>query len=412
MQTLDPGAGVRTEPAASSRRYPRQPAFLLVGLSVLAVLSAAGAPSPLYVVHQQRWGFSDGTLTAVFAVYAVALLAALVTIGGISDFVGRRPVLVVALALEAVSMGAFLFADGVPVLVLARVLQGLATGALTGVASATLVDLQPPGSQLGAVVNSACSTAGLAVGAIGSGLLVQHAPAPTTLVYVVLPAVFVGLAVALLALPETVAGRPGAWRSLRPQLAVPPQARRAFVEVLPILVATWSTGGLYLSLGPSIAVRVLGLTSHVAGALVVTVLTGAGAVTAVLVRDGQPRGVMLAGSAALAAGATVTVVGVEAGSPLVFFLGTAVAGVGFGAGFLGAFRTLAELAEPGQRAELLASVFVVNYLSFSVPAVVAGLLAPVLGLAETATANGVVVIVLSLVVLLGAGVRRAARARA
>jgi hypothetical protein len=404
MQTLDPGT-VEQAGAATSRRYPRTVAFPLVGLTVLAVLAAAGAPSPLYVVYQQQWGFSEGVLTAVFAVYALALLAALVTIGGLSDFVGRRPVLVAAVALEAVSMVAFLLADGVPALVAARVLQGLATGALTGVASATLVDLQPPGTQLGALVNSAASTGGLAVGAIGSGLLVQHAPAPTTLVYAVLLVVFVGLAGALAALPETVTRRRGAWRSLRPRAAVPPQARRAFVGVLPILVATWATGGLYLSLGPSIAVGVLGLRSHVSGALVVTVLTGCGALTSVLVRHGDSRRVMLWGAGALALGTAVTVAGTGSGSATVFFLGTAVAGTGFGAGFLGAFRTLAALAAPGERAELLASVFVVNYLSFSVPAVVAGLLVPRLGLAGTATGYGVVVVVLSLVVLVGAVVR-------
>jgi hypothetical protein len=234
---------------------------------------------------------------------------------------------------------------------------------------------------------------------------VQHAPAPTTLVYAVLLVVFVGLAGALAALPETVARRRGAWASLRPRAAVPPQARRAFLGVLPILVATWATGGLYLSLGPSIAIGVLGLRSHVAGALVVTALTGCGALTSVLVRHGDSRRVMLWGAGALALGTAVTVAGTGSGSATVFFLGTAVAGTGFGAGFLGAFRTLAALAAPGERAELLASVFVVNYLSFSVPAVVAGLLVPRLGLAGTATGYGVVVVVLSLVVLVGAVVR-------
>ena len=401
---------VRTAPPAT-RRLGREAGFWLVGLAVLLFLSASSAPSPLYVVYQQQWGFSAATLTAVFAVYAVALLLALLTVGGVSDFVGRRPVLLAALALEAVSMVAFLAADGVAGLVLARALQGVATGAATGVASAALVDLAPARSPgLGALVNSSASTGGLALGAVGSGLLVQLAPAPTTLVFVVLLVAMLVLAATVWFLPESVTPRPGALASLRPRFAVPRQARRAFVAALPVLVATWSMGALYLSLGPSLAVGVLGLTSHLVGALVVAVFTGSGAVAAVLARNVAPPRMTTVGAGVLAVGTSLTVTGLDLPSVPLFLVGTALAGTGFGTGFLGAFRTLASLAGPGERAELLASVYLVNYLAFSVPAVVAGLLVPVLGLQRTASAYGVVVVVLALVVVTAGATRRPAPA--
>jgi len=115
---------------------------------------------------------------------------------------------------------------------------------------------------------------------------------------------------------------------------------------------------------------------------------------------------MLTGSAVLAAGTTVAVLGVQTGVPAVFFLGTVAAGAGFGTGFLGAFRTLAVLAKPQERAELLAAVYVVNYLAFSLPAIAAGLLVPHLGLQQTATGYGVVVVVLALLVLVVAATQR------
>lgn len=402
---------------AGTRRTTGEPehrpaAFWVVGLTVLVFLAASSAPSPLYVVFQQRWQFSELTLTTVFASYALALLAALVTVGGISDFLGRRPVLLAAIALEAVAMVLFLVAGDVPLLVLARVVQGLATGAATGVASAALVDLQPPGSQLAGVVNGSASTGGLALGALGSGLLVQEVPGAITSVFVVLLVSFVVLAVPLWFLPETVPRRPGALASTTPRLAVPPQARTTFVAVLPIIVATWSMGALYLSLGPSIAVRLLGLTSHLAGGLVVTAFAGSGAVASLLARNVPARTLMLVGSGVLAVGTTVAVLGVHTGSAPVFLSGTIVAGTGFGTGFLGAFRTLASLAGPEQRAELLAAVYVANYLAFSLPAIAAGLLVPVLGLRETATGYGAMVVVLALVVLLVAAAQRVTRSRA
>src|SRR3954451_17811700 len=91
MRVADRRVQAATGPMA--KRMPRTAGFWLLGSTLLAFMAAASAPSPLYVVYQHRWGFSATTLTAVFAVYALALLLALLTVGGISDHVGRRPVL-------------------------------------------------------------------------------------------------------------------------------------------------------------------------------------------------------------------------------------------------------------------------------------------------------------------------------
>ncbi|NHC15074.1 MFS transporter [Motilibacter deserti] len=396
-------------PAARTRHLPRTPAFWLVALSLLVLTSAAGAPSPLYVVYQQRWGFSSLTLTAVFAVYAVALLAALLTVGGLSDFVGRKPMLVVGLVLDAAAMGVFWAADGVGWLVAARIVQGVAIGAALGVLSAYLIDLQPAHNpKLGALVNSAGSTVGLAAGALLAGVLVEYAPAPMHLVYAVLGAALLLLVPVALALPETVSRAPGALAALRPRVAVPPAARRAFLVAAPVVVATWAMGGLYLSLGPSLAVGVLGLESHLVGGIVVATLMAPGAVASVVVRDVAPRAVMRGGAGVLVAGTAVTLVALDLGLTPLFFVGTAVAGLGFGSAFLGAFKSLVALAAPHERAELFSAVFVVSYLAFSIPAVVAGVVVPSAGLRTTATAYGVVVILLALV----AALPRAARPRA
>ncbi|GAA4556251.1 MFS transporter [Planotetraspora kaengkrachanensis] len=389
-------------------RIPRRAGFWLVGGTLLAFMAASSTPSPLYVVYQQRWHFSAAVLTAVFAVYVLALLIALLTVGGISDHVGRRPVLATALLAEAAAMVVFMAADGVGLLLLARILQGLATGAAAGAISAAVVDLQP-GPRQGALTNSVAPTVGLAVGALGAGLLLQYAPAPTTLPFALLAVVFVILAAAVAFLPETVSRRPGALSSLRPRASVPPQARRAFLTAVPCLVATWAMGGLYLSLGGSVTASVLHVSNHLVGGLVVTTLTGAGAVASVVVRDMDPRRVMTAGSASLAIGTALTMTAIALESAPLFFVGTAVAGSGFGAAFLGAFRSLAQLAEPAERAELFASIYVVSYLAFSVPAVLAGLAVPSAGLHDTATAYGALVLVLALLAVVAGAVARRPR---
>ncbi|MGW4135265.1 MFS transporter [Streptomyces mirabilis] len=394
-------------PERTARRMPRPVGFWLLSLALFVFLAAASAPSPLYVVYQHRWGFSPTTLTTIFAVYALALLAALLIVGGLSDHVGRRPVLAAALIAEAAAMGLFLMADGVGPLLLARTLQGLATGAAAGAISAGLLDLQPtPTSPLGPLLNTVAPAAGLAAGALGAGLLVQYAPAPTTLVFALLTAAFIALAAVVPFLPETVSRRPGVWASLRPRAVVPPQARRTFLATAPCFVAAWAMGGLYLSLGPSLAVGVLHIGSHLVGGLAVTTLFGAAAIASVLVYDLPPQRVMGAGSVALAAGTGLTLLALAGPSPLLFFLGTALSGLGFGTSFLGAFRSLAALTGPSQRAELFASAYIVSYLALSVPAVLAGLAVPSLGLRATTTYYGAVVIVLALLAAVSAVVVR------
>ena len=160
----------------------------------------------------------------------LALLLSLLTVGRLSDFVGRRPVLAAALVLDAAAMAVFLGADGVGWLVVARIVQGLATGAGVGVLGAYLLDLQPPdGSRLGSLVNSAAPTTGLGVGAVVTGVLVQWAPHPTRLVFVILTALFVLLALATAGAARDRARRARRVAALKPQVAIPPAARRAFL---------------------------------------------------------------------------------------------------------------------------------------------------------------------------------------
>ncbi|MCP3802350.1 MFS transporter [Allokutzneria sp. A3M-2-11 16] len=372
-------------------------AFWTLATTLFTFMAAAAAPSPLYVVYQAQWGFTGTTLTVVFGVYALALLAALVTVGALSDHVGRRPVLLVSLAAQLLALIMFVTADGVGWLVAARVLQGLATGAATGAITAGLVDVQPahrPG--LAPLVTSAVPGLGLGLGALGSGLLVEYAPAPTTLVFVLLIAATAVMAALTALMPETSGRRPGALASLLPRLTVPGTGRRTFFAAVPIFAATWGVAGLYLSLGPSLVAEVLHLRNHlVSGAVVCALMIGA-AVGSVLARGRDPRSAMVTGASGLAGGLAITLMGLHIDSLSALFLGTAVSGLGFGIAFLGAFATTTALAVPERRAALFATVYTVNYLAFSLPAIVAGAAATSFGLAVTADVYGLTVIVISL----------------
>jgi MFS family permease len=245
---------------------PRPVAFWLVGAALGVFLFAASAPSPLYVVYQAEFAFSGITLTSVFAVYVVALLATLLFTGSLSDAVGRRPVLIGAMLVEIAAMALFVVARDVTWLFAARIVQGVATGAATGALSASLIDLGPARNpSLGPLVNSVVPGAGLAVGALGTGLLVQYAPAPTQLVFFLLVGALTLAVLGTLAMREPLANPSRGSAPLRPRVGVPREARGRFAGAAPSLVATWALGGLYLSLGPSVAVGILQRPTSSAG---------------------------------------------------------------------------------------------------------------------------------------------------
>jgi MFS family permease len=381
---------------------PKASAVLLTAI-LMSFLAAASAPTPLYSLYRESWGFSAGTLTWVFAVYAFSLLLALLSFGKLSDHIGRRPLVFAALLIELLAMLVFIAADSVGLLLLARILQGFATGLATSVLGATLLDID---RERGALINSVAPLFGLAIGALGSSLLMQFAPAPLHLVFVLLLAAFVLFAVLARYLPETVSRKPGAWASLRPSVLVPVQARRALWQVAPVDISLWALGGFYLSLGPTLARTVTGHDAPLIGGLLVFALMASGAVGIVLMRNQAARPVLLAGASALIVGLAVTLLGVHLGSPLYLYLGTAIAGFGFGVAFLGALRSVMPLAHAHERGGLMASFFILSYLAFALPALAAGSLAQHLGLLAATHWYGGVLILLASVALLGVLVRR------
>jgi hypothetical protein len=363
---------------------PRAATFWILATLFLMMFFASAAASPLYRVYQARFHFSAATLTAVFAVYVLVLLATLLLFGSMSDYLGRLPVIIAALAFSVAACGIFLAAHDTAALYLARSLQGIATGLASGPTGAALIDLQPPGSQRAPLVTSVFSTFGLALGALITSVLVQYAPAPTHLIWWALLAVFAAGIVAVLAMAEPGVRRPGALTSLRPRVAVPRPARGTFAVAVPCIVSGWALGGLYLSLGPSLAAQATGSPNLLWGGLVIFLLCGVGAAAAFALRNVGSRATMLAGCLSLLAGMAVTFGAIAATASAAFLAGTAVAGAGFGLAFLGSFRMITALAKPDDRAGLVAAVYIAGYLAFSVPALIAGVAATRFGLHSTA----------------------------
>ena len=394
LETRTPAAGTRP-------KLPAGVAFTGNAVTFISLYLAAGAPTPLLAFYQGRWGFPAAVLTLAFAVYAIGFLVAMLTVGSLSDHVGRRPVLIGALLVQLLATLMFLIAPDIGWVIAARVVQGLATGAATSAFTATLAELAPPNrKKLGSILGSVGMTAGLAVGALLAGFAVQFTPQANTIIFAVLTIVTIlGIVVVALS-PESVTRTPGAIRSLIPRVSIPPAARREFAAAAPVIAAIWMLAGLSLGLAPTIVRSVFHLNSGLVNGLSGFIAPATAGVVALAFGRLSPRRGMTIGIYASIAGTIGVVTGVLAGSLALMITGLVITGIGFGAAFSGSLRLIMPLAGPQQRAGTVAAIYVVAYIAFGLPVIIAGQLAAPLGLTPTVVGYGGATVVLALISLI------------
>jgi hypothetical protein len=386
--------GAAVLPPVSRARLPAgaMTAFSFAGAMLVAASSSA--VTPLYRLYQETMHLTPFWITIVFAAYVASLSIALLTVGGLSDYVGRRPVILAALLLNAAAMILFAEARDVGQLILARVIQGLCVGTGTTALGAAIMDTD---RTRGPLLNSVTAFLGLMAGSLGAAALISLAPDPLHRVYEVLFGLTALLIVLLWVVPETTARKTGALASLRPQINVPRESRSVLARLTPANVAAWALGGFYLSLMPTVVATAMHVVSPWVGGIVVSALMLMAAIAVAAFRHWSPQRLILMSTGTLSLGVAVSMAGIQQQQVAALLAGTLIAGVGFGSTFSGTLRALLPTAGPDHRAGLLAAYYVQSYLAFSLPAVAAGLSVPLFGLSAVAYTYGAVTIGLAII---------------
>jgi predicted MFS family arabinose efflux permease len=380
------------------RTLPPRAAYALAALIVGLALFASGVPSPLYGIYRELWGFSPLVLTLVYAIYAFGVLTTLILAGRLSDDVGRRPVLIVALGVLMASTLLFIFATSVVWLFAARAIQGLATGALLSAGGAALLELHPRRDPVGvSLANGVASAGGLGLGVLVSAGLVELLPAPRVLPFVVLLALFAIALIGAWRMPEPVAARS------RPRLTpqrpnVPPAIRGPFLLAALGAISSWSIAGLFLSLGPQLTAELFHTTNHLVAGVGVFALSASAAVAQLAFGRTPPWAGAAGGSLALSAGMVLLVIAAAADSSALYVGGAVIGGGGFGVAFLGGLRALTAVIPIEHRAAVISAFYVVAYAALSLPAIAGGVVVSSLGVMTTFEVFGSVVAALALVV--------------
>jgi predicted MFS family arabinose efflux permease len=342
--------------------------FWSIAIAFLVAMAFSTVPAPLYPLY----GFSPFVVTVVFAIYAVGVVISLLLAGHLSDRLGRKRILIPALALELLAALLFLTSASLPVLLAARFVTGLGVGMITATATAHLAELhaahRPAASrQRFEVVSTAANSGGLGSGTLIAGLLAQFVYAPLRTPYVVFAALL-ALSIVLVALtPETVARRTGPFE-YRPQRV----GGFPLVAAMSAL-ASFAVFGVFTSLAPGFVAGTLHHPSRALAGAIVFAVFGAAAAVQALTGALSPAAKTRLGLLAQGFGIVTLVAGMHTANLAAFLLGGVTAGIGAGVLFKAAVGAVAASAAPAKRGEALAGLFLIAYLGLGVPAIGLGI---------------------------------------
>ncbi|MEU2979906.1 MFS transporter [Streptomyces hirsutus] len=407
---VDVGSATDAPPRPTPSPARHHAGFWFVAFAFLTAMAFCAVPAPLYSLYQARDGFSTFMITVIFAAYALGVMISLVLAGHISDWVGRKKILIVSLVLEVIAAALFIAAPSLEALLLARFISGLGMGMLTATATAHLHDLHRrhrPGAsnQRFEIVSTAANIGGLGLGPLVAGVLAQYVDAPLRTPYIVFTVLLVLSIVAVASAPETVekqAVRP----AYRPQL---PSADHGdpnrYVAALAAGFASFAVFGVFTSVAPAFISGVLHQSSRAVAGLVVFAVFGSAAVAQTLTSRMPVTAKLALGLTAQAVGLLTLTFGMHTASLAVFFVAGIVTGIGAGVLFKSAVGAVASQAAPARRGEALAGLFVVSYLGLSLPALGLGVVTQYVSSVTAMTwLTGILLIIL-------AGVARLSRTR-
>lgn len=384
-------------------------AFPLLAYAFAAIMVGTTLPTPMYALYGENLQFAVLTTTVIYAAYAGGVLFALLVFGRWSDAIGRRPMLLAGVAAALASAAVFLIADSVGALLVGRVLSGLSAGIFTGTATAAVIEAAPPSwRSKAAAVATVANIGGLGIGPLLAGVLVQYAPAPLHLSFVVHIALALLAGLAVLIVPET-SQRTGGIGVQR--LSVPTEVRSVFVIAGLAAFAGFAVTGLFTAVAPSFLGDVVGIDNNAVAGMIACSIFAASAVAQVAARGMAPQRAVAVGCAILVIGMIILAVALHFSSLVGLIAAAVVSGVGQGISFSRGLAAVVERTPAQRRAEVSSTYFVVAYVAISLPVVGEGLAARAWGLRTAGVSFAVAVAILAGICLVAILAREARDSR-
>lgn len=388
-----------TVPGTEHRASPRS--LVAATLTLVLAFAVSSSPVPLFTTYRRADGLTDGDFSLATVAYFAGTILALLVLGRLSTHLGRRPLALAAAALLLAGALVMLRVDSLAPLALGRFLSGLGCGIASSAVMSYVVDAAPRRpAWLATMITSQSPMVGLTLGALGSGLIVEHGPRPTTTVFLVGAGAMTLCLIALAIAPETGPRLRGALASLRPRVAVPAAARPLLPALAAVVVSTWAMGSFYQAFGPSVVADGLGTDD----AVVFAVVFSAYMLPSVL---GAPIGGRMRAATAQRTGMTVFAIGVlgvltalALDSVVLFIAASVVAGAGQGMAMSASVRSVLSTATPAETAPTMAAVYLLSYSGAMAASLISGQLTRWYGVEQIVIGYGVLAVAAAVVTAL------------
>ena len=368
--------------------------FVSAAFTLTAIFAASGAPLPLFDTYSKLYNLSSGDMVFAIVVYLFSMMVTLLCLARVSNYLGRKPVTILALAVGALSSLFFIFINGVEMFLMGRVIQGVACGLAQSCITSYVVDNVPEKHiWLGAAVTNGSPNLGLGLGAVLSGLVMEETGSTTFFITIIL--FVLGLCTILILLsPETVQRTAaGVYRSLVPQISVPKRVRYLLPAASAVYIGCWAVGGFYQAFSSTIAANLFGSGSTIAAgavmfSLVISITVG-GYLTGAL----EPRTAQRLGMSLFAVCIVLVVFSLWKNATVLFFISTIIMGLFFGAAFTGSLRGFLRQITQKERAGVLSAIYLIAYSGSMLPGLIVGLLSDRFNVFELSAFYGILIII-------------------
>jgi MFS family permease len=366
----------------------------LIVLLLFAIMVASNIPTPLYALYAIKFNFGSLAITEVFATYVAFLIPSLLFWGQYSDARGGKVPVVTGIILEVSGIIVFFLSKNISMLFMARALQGLASGAISGPASALLFHYR---GKAGAMLTSISTSSGTAVGPLLGGVMAEYFPFPLRLVYILSLIIVIIPSLSIIPLINKAASHNN-FKFHFPKLEM--EAKNLFVLSAASAFVAWTITAFYMSLSPVYIIRLLNISNIAISGLMVFLMLGIASIMQVLSMRRSIYSSMTIGIISLIFAIVFIIISLPVKSIAIFLLGTIMAGIGQGFTFTGATREIRAIAHPLKMGDTLSSYYIVIYSGVGVPILVLGFLDRILGLFSGILYYGIAIISVSIIIIL------------
>jgi hypothetical protein len=371
------GDNAYTVSATEARRHVS--GFWIVVFSFLIVSAFATLPSPLYGLYRTRDHLSAFTITVVYAIFAGGTIAALLTVPAIAVRIGRRGVMLAAVATMMAAAGLLAAWKSLPGLLAGRLLTGVAVGLASGTAITYLIELRlrkdptPSAAARARNIGTAVNVGALGVGPLVAGCLAQWVRLPLTVPYLLIVVLGAVALIGLAAAPETA--EPGLRATTTQRAADSPPAARIPVPAAAATLAAFSANGLFAGLSGLFLATTLHHPSHALAGATLFLVFSAGVISQWATARLQASRTLALGTISMLAGLALLVTSVRLATPslALFLVSGALIGAGAGAVFKGTTGLVLEAAAPENRLALTSALLIALFVGLSIPVVGAGI---------------------------------------